>query len=98
ATMLERTNRHAEALQQIEQLLASDPASRHYRILKAAALVGIGEYQQALELFETLLEERRDNAGVWVTYGNVLRTLGRPDEAVSAYRKSAELEPGLGEP
>ena len=55
ATMLERTNRQAEALQQIEQLLASDPASRYYRILKAAALIGIGEYQQALELLETLL-------------------------------------------
>ncbi len=98
ATVLERTNRQVEALQQIEQLLASDPRSGHYRTLKASALVGIGEYQPALELFERLLEERRASPGIWVSYGHVLRTVGRLDEAVSAYRKSVELDPGLGEP
>ncbi len=97
ATVLERTNRQAEALQQIEQLLASDPTSVYYRNLKAAALVGIGEYQLALDLFEKLLEEQRVSPGLWVSYGHVLRTLGRLDEAVSAYRNSVELEPGLGE-
>ena len=58
ATVLERTNRQAESLQQIDRLLAADPASGYYRNLKAAALVGIGEYRQAVELFEQLLQER----------------------------------------
>jgi tetratricopeptide (TPR) repeat protein len=98
ATVLERTNRQAESLQQIDRLLAVDPTSGYYRNLKAAALVGIGEYRQALELFEQLLQEGRVNPRIWVSYGNVLRTLGRLDEAVAAYRKSIELDPGLGDP
>lgn len=98
ATVLERTGRQVEALQQIERLLASDPANGYYRNLKAASLVGIGEYQQACELFEKLIEERPVHPKVWVSYGNVLRTLGRLNDAIGAYRRSIELQPGLGEP
>ncbi len=97
AMVLERSNRQVEALQQIDRLLAADPANPYYRNLKGSALVGIGEYQQASELFGKLVAEYPAHPKSWVSYGNVLKTTGRQDEAIRAYRKSAQLRPALGE-
>jgi tetratricopeptide (TPR) repeat protein len=97
ATVLERCNRQVEALQHIERLLEADPTSRYYRHLKAANLVGIAEYQQASDLLVQLLAETPDQVKLWVSYGNVQRTLGNLDEAIRAYRKCLELHPTLAE-
>lgn len=97
ATVLERCNRPVEALQQIDRLLAAEPTHPHYRSLKSAALVGIGEYQQAYDLCVQLLAEYPADPRTWLNYGIVLKTLGRHDEAIGAYRKALELAPRLGE-
>jgi tetratricopeptide (TPR) repeat protein len=97
AMVLERSNRQVEALQQIDRLLAAEPANPYYRNLKGAALVGIGEYEQARALFADLVAKYPAQAKTWISYGNVLKTTGRQDEAIGAYRKSVELKPALGE-
>lgn len=97
ATVLEHCNRPVEALQQIDRLLAAEPRHPHYRSLKSAALVGIGEYQQAHELCVELLAEYPTHYRTWLNYGIVLKTTGRYDEAIGAYRKSLELAPRQGE-
>lgn len=97
ATLLERCNRPVEALQQIDRLLALEPRHPHYRSLKSAALIGIGEYQGAYELCEELLAEYPDHPRTWLNYGIVLKTTGRYEEAIRAYRRSLELAPRLGE-
>jgi tetratricopeptide (TPR) repeat protein len=97
ATVLERCNRPVDALQQIDRLLAAEPRHPHYRSLKSAALVGIGEYQQAYDLCAELLAEYPAHDRTWLNYGIVLKTTGRYDEAIRAYRKSLELAPRQGE-
>jgi len=97
ATVLDRCNRPVEALQQIGQLLATEPNNPHYRNLKGTALIAIGEYQQASELFAKLLAEYPAQARIWLNHGNVLKTTGHQDDAIRAYRRSLELKPGLGE-
>ena len=36
-------------------------------------------------------------ANVWMSYGHALKTAGRQPDSIAAYRRSIELEPGLGE-
>ena len=97
ASVLNRQNRASEALQQIEPLLAAEPDNPHYRNLKATFLVGIGEYQQSIELYRRILVEYPHQAKIWLMLGHVQKTAGRQEEAISAYRRGIQLSPGLGE-
>lgn len=97
AVVLRKQNKWTEALAQINQLLVVDARNPGYRNLKAALLAGMGEYQQAIELYAGVVNEYPLNAKVWMSYGHALKTAGRQPECVEAYRKSIELAPQLGE-
>ena len=97
ALVLHRLNKHAEAIAQVDQLLASEPKNPSYLNLKAAALTRLGDHAQASEVYQSILADYPDNANVWISLGHTLRTTGRRDEAIAAYRKAIGLAPGLGE-
>ena len=97
ATVLNRQNRAGDALRQIELLLQHEPNNPSHRNLKASVLVGIGEYQQAIDLYTGILAEYPRQARVWLSFGHVLKTSGRQEEGVRAYRRCIELAPHLGE-
>jgi tetratricopeptide (TPR) repeat protein len=44
-----------------------------------------------------LLAEYPEHARVWLSYGHVLKTEGRQEDSIEAYRKSIELDPHVGE-
>jgi len=96
ATVLNRQNRPIEALAHVNQLLAAEPDNPNHRNLKATVLVNIGEYREAIDLYARLLAEYPRQAMVWLSFGHVLKTAGRQDESIRAYRKSLELNPDLG--
>ncbi len=97
ASVLNWLNCPMEAGGQIDRLLSNDRSNPHYRSLKAAILVAIGEYQQACDLYASLLAEYPQQSKIWLSHGNVLKTLGRSEEAISAYRRALELAPGLSD-
>jgi tetratricopeptide (TPR) repeat protein len=97
ALVLHRQHKAAAALAQIERVLEAEPRNPGYRNLKAAILIGIGEFEQAIALYADVLAEYPGNAKVWMSYGHALKTAGRQAECVSTYRKSIELAPQLGE-
>ncbi len=97
ATVLSRQNKAREALTQVDLVLATEPENPNYRNLKATVLVGIGEYTQAIDLYTRILAEYPNQAKIWLSFGHVLKTAGRLEESIRAYRKSLELAPHLGE-
>jgi tetratricopeptide (TPR) repeat protein len=97
AVLLMRREKPAAALREIDRLLAGDPANANLQNLKAATLQRMGDYAQAVGIYEQILEKRPDEQGVWASLGHALRTLGRLDDAVEAYRKAAALMPEFGE-
>ncbi|MEX0707604.1 MAG: sulfotransferase [Woeseia sp.] len=97
AVLLHRANDSDSALEQIEQCLAVEPDSPSYRNLCAVILSRIGEYERSRTIYSRLLSEYPDNAKVWLSYGHVLKTEGRQDECIEAYRKSIERRPAFGE-
>jgi tetratricopeptide (TPR) repeat protein len=97
ALVLHRQNKPVAALRELDTLLALDPRNPGYRNLHAAVLSSVGEFDQALAVYGKFLEEYSGQAKVWMSYGHVLKTAGRQEEAITAYRRSIELEPGLGE-
>ena len=97
ALLLQRRDDSPRALAQIEQCLDADPEKPNYRNLVAVILSRVGEFNRASEIYSRLLAEYPENARVWLSYGHVLKTEGRQDECIQAYRKSIERDPQLGE-
>ncbi len=85
------------ALGHLETLLAQAPGAGLALSLRGAARLQIGEYEGAIEDFTAALGQDPKQPRVWMSYGHVLRTVGRQADAVAAYRRSLDLVPTLGE-
>jgi tetratricopeptide (TPR) repeat protein len=93
-----RTQQKAEPmLPLVERLLAFEPHNLTYLALQAAAYSLLGHSEQALRILAGLVVESPDNPLGWMYYGHSLRGAGRTAEAIEAYRRSAQLQPGFGE-
>ena len=97
ALVLHRQNKSVAALGEIDYCLSIEPRHIGYRNVKAAILGAVGEYEASLRLYARVLEAYPSQAKVWMSYGHALKTSGRDEEGISAYRKSIELMPELGE-
>jgi tetratricopeptide (TPR) repeat protein len=97
ANALFHQQKAAEALPHVERLLAAEPKNPAYRNLLAACLGLIGEYERANGLYEGLLAEYGRQPRIWLNYGHSLRTVGRREDAVAAYKRCIALAPGLGD-
>jgi predicted Zn-dependent protease len=97
AVALTRQGKNAAALVQVERLLGAEPRNPSYRSLQAAVLGAIGEYGRAIEVYAALVSEFPAQAKLSMSYGHALKTAGRSAEGITAYRRTLELEPGLGE-
>ena len=58
---------------------------------------GGDEHAEAIRIYEAHLQRTPQQARGWVNYGHLLRTAGRQDEAVGAYREALRHEPMLGQ-
>jgi tetratricopeptide (TPR) repeat protein len=97
AITLYRLNRPAEAIAELDIVLAQDPDNVGHANLKAAALGRIGGFDEAIALYEGVLKDVPNQPRVWMSFGHMLKTVGRQADGIAAYRRALELSPGLGE-
>lgn len=96
AWALDQQKRHAEsvdALDQIEDELATDPRVLYFR---ATALNRAARFDEGVALFEELVNRWPDRPEFWTSYGHSLMTVGRREEAVAAFRSALRLAPAMG--
>jgi tetratricopeptide (TPR) repeat protein len=97
ATCLYRQNKSAEAIAELDRVLIDDPENIGSANLKAAALSRIGGFDEALDLYLQVLRAAPNQPKVWMSYGHMLKTVGRQAAGIVAYRRALDLQPGLGE-
>ena len=97
ATVLYKQNRAAEALAELDRLELSGDEGVAQQNLKAAALGRLGSFDEAIGLYEQVLARSSDQPKVWMSYGHVLKTVGRQADSVAAYRRAIAAAPALGE-
>jgi tetratricopeptide (TPR) repeat protein len=97
ATALFQQQKAAEAIAQVERLLAQDGENAAYNNLLAACLGLVGEYDRVNAIYERLLHAYPQQPKIWLNYGHALRTVGRAPEAVAAYKRCIALAPGMGD-
>ena len=97
ALVLGRLGRPAEALEQLDELFRAEPEAIGHLNLKAATLGRLGDFDEAIKLYEQVLERIPGHARVWLSYGHMLKTIGRQSDGIAAYRKAIAIRPALGE-
>ena len=97
ANVLSKREKLEEALVQVDQLIAEEPDKPAYLAQRAATLVRMGNFEQALPCYEYLLSHFPAQAKIVLSHGHALKTVGRLDEAIAAYRRAIELRPGFGD-
>ena len=97
ALVLGRMGRSVEALKLLDDVFAEEPEDISHWNLKAATLGRLGDFDEAIQLYESVLAESPRQARVWLSYGHILKTVGRRAEGEAAYRKAIELNASLGE-
>ena len=95
-TLLAQGKIHA-ALRVIDTLVRRDPANAFYRELRASALQETGQFLAAIAQYKELLDDGRERPGAWLSYGRALRTIGRHDECVAAFRKAVAILPAFAQ-
>ncbi len=98
ADVLIQQHKYFEAREQLKQLMREDPSGRtFYETLYATASVGLGEHDVALNLYTELIEKSPEDADLHLSRAHTLKTLGRGDEAIVAYRRAFQLRPTFGD-
>ena len=94
AFALFRADRCAEALVELDILLARKSDDYRVRMTKAAVLTEMGDFAAAADVTETVLAAFPDQPQAWLVHGHGLRTLGRIQDSIAAYDRCLELDPG----
>ena len=99
ATALHRQNKTAEALAELDRLQDAlqgrvNPA---YANLRAAVLGRLGDFDEAIALYEDMVRRVPGQPKIWMSYGHALKTVGRTADSVAAYRRATALRPAFGE-
>jgi tetratricopeptide (TPR) repeat protein len=97
ATILMTQNKPQEAIDQVDEILKSEPDDPYYRNLKAVALIRMSDFEGAAAEYANFLAKFPNQPGAWLAYGHALKALGRSEQCIAAYRKAAALLPGLGD-
>ena len=97
AQVLCRRHLYLQAREQVQRLLAAEPANRDYRTLHAMTFVGLGQHERAIELYRDLLPGALQPAELHLSIAHSLKTLGQQAAAIGEYRSAAAAREGFGD-
>ena len=100
ALILLQQQKHLQARQQAEHLLACDPANRDYLKQYGAACIGLGDYEPLIDLYQKLLENPRlpasETADLRLWRAGALKITGHQAEAIADYQAAVSARPDQG--
>lgn len=96
ASVMNQQERLGEARLMFEAVVKEDPDPALSGIL-AVILDKLGQHEDALSLRHDLAQQNATSPHHLISYGHSLRSSGRVDDAITAYRKAAELDFECGE-
>lgn len=99
--LLIRIGKYKAAQAHVETLLTTQPNNLSYQVAKATILLGLGNVEQAVNLFERAINESKENeqqnAAFHLQLGHALKAKGDIKKAVYAYQQAYRLKPSYGD-
>src|SRR6185312_8867766 len=87
----------AMALQEIDKLPREAREDFEVRAMEAAIAGVLGLHERQIHIYREMVRQRPLAAGLWVSLGNALKTVGRTSEAVKALTRAIRVNPAFGE-
>jgi len=95
--LLAKLGKFAKAKAIAEALLAKQTDNRHFLAAKASAMVGIGETQDAIEIYEAILQKNPNLANIHLMAGHAYKAAGQLNKAITAYQQAYLHRPDFGD-
>ena len=95
--LLSKLGKFDHAKQQTEILLNAHPNNYQYLTAKASAMVGIGEVEQAIDLYQQVIGVRSDLPGIQLLLGHAHKANGKINKAVAAYQQAYKIRADFGD-
>jgi len=95
--VLQKRQKFERAFEEAAELRRRMPGNLSAELTYANQASAVGRYQESLAVLDELLDRAPNPANVQMLRGHALKTIGRHDEAVAAYRAAYTARPGLGD-
>ncbi len=89
--------KYLQAREEIDRMRQLEPGNRYLLSLNAAACVGLGRHEPAVEMYRELLVGSPGSPELHVALGHSLRGLGQQKDAIESYRKAMAIRPSFGD-
>ncbi|MEJ2410352.1 MAG: sulfotransferase [Novosphingobium sp.] len=95
--VLRQRQKFAAACEQARILYDKDPGNPMFQSHLAIESMQIGDYERALELFESVLVSLPGDAATLTSRGHALKTYGAQEQAIASYRAAIAARPEQGD-
>ncbi|MEE4660139.1 MAG: sulfotransferase [Halieaceae bacterium] len=95
--VLRSRQKFSESLALAQTLSDTWPDNMQFKSLYAIEKTQLGQYEEAVELFDTVLETLPGDAVTLTSRGHALKTWGKRQEAVDSYRAAINANPWHGD-
>jgi tetratricopeptide (TPR) repeat protein len=92
-----KLGKFAKALTLAEVLTEQDPQNIFYQVAKATALVGVGDLNSAIAIYQGIVANKQAEANVYLLLGHAYKTKGDINDSVTAYQQAYAIEPFCGD-
>jgi tetratricopeptide (TPR) repeat protein len=95
--VLHKRQKFQKALEQAQILRKSEPENAHVEILFANESMAVGDFSTALSVYDGVLNNLPNDPYVHLARGHALKTVGKQDDAIEAYKASFVNKPDFGD-
>lgn len=95
--LLNQIGKFRQSLETCNKLLGHFPQEKPFLLAKAGALLGIGDVQESISLYQNLLAQDEQQPYIHLLLGHALKAQGQLAEAITAYRNAWQIKPDFGD-
>lgn len=95
--VLHKRQKYQQALEQAKELRRRLPDNLAAQMAYATQTAAMGQYEEALAVLDQLLAVAPNPANIHMQRGHALKTIGKKQSAIEAYRRAAHHRPTFGD-
>ncbi len=95
--VLQKRQKFESTFEQARRLKDSVPDDYNYKRLYANACLNVGRHEEALQVYQNVLEIDPENPQILLMCGHAAKTLGRLQEGIDFYQRSYAARPDYGD-
>jgi len=95
--VLQKRQKFEAAFRQARILKKSDPDDHNYKRLYANTCMNVGRHEEAIEIYNEVLEVDPENPQILLMCGHAAKTIGRVDASITYYQRAYTAKPDYGD-